>query len=147
MKQKQQQFVRKSHNLLPATSYICLEFLKILFFKLFFILYSITRKDEDRQKRDDMPSLFEIVLDPSVLLEKTTQEPTIFDIVLRPEKFIYDSSEEVSEEVEFQTSDVEDYNRFKYEFTTESREELIPAGNSTSNSATSNYTYYPAVPG
>ena len=96
-----------------------------------------------------MPSLFEIVLDPSLLLEKTTQEPTIFDIVLRPEKFIYDSSEEVlSEEVEFQTSDVEDYNRFKYEFTTESREEIIPAGNSTtSNSATSNYTYYPAVPG
>ena len=113
-------------------------------------MYSITtKKDEERQKRDDMPSLFEIVLDPSVLLEKTTQEPTIFDIVLRPEKFIYDSSEEVSleEEVEFQTSDVEDYNRFKYEFTTESREELIPAGNSTSNSATSNYTYYPAVPG
>ena len=121
-----------------------------------FTLYSITtKKDEERQKRDDMPSLFEIVLDPSVLLEKTTQEPTIFDIVLRPEKFIYDSSEEVSleEEVEFQTSDVEDYNRFKYEFTTESREEIIPAatGNistsSSSNSATSNYTYYPAIPG
>ena len=83
-----------------------------------------TRYNSKRSKGD--PTLFEIILNPESLLAESTEEPTLFDIVLRPEQFIYDSSEELlptnlgkeesSYEQEFQEPN--DYDQFRYEFTT-----------------------------
>ena len=49
------------------------------YFILFSYVCSRTKKNADR----DEPTLFEIILDPSRLLEESTEEPTLFDIVLR----------------------------------------------------------------
>ena len=82
-------------------------------FTFVYFLWNRAKKDADR-----VPSLFEIILDPEGDLQEKKEEPTLFDIVLRPEKFITTSAEEREAEEYPEYENPNDFNQFRYEFST-----------------------------
>ena len=57
-------------------------------------------------------------MDPEGDLQEKKEEPTLFDIVLRPEKFITTSAEEREAEDDPAYENPNDFNQFRYEFST-----------------------------